>query len=312
MTADVDAASKPSYLAPRYWLIWIGLGVLRALYYLPLSWQFWLGRMIGRVAWRVARKRRRIAVTNIDLCFPEKSPDERARICLQHFEDLGISLFEMAQAWWAPDERFEKIVSFEGLEHVERAREQYGALIIITGHFSTLEISGRFLKQIVPQFDAIYRPHRNPLLDEKVRQGRLQSAKSLIEKSDIRTMIRNLKKGFSVWYAPDQSYRRKYAELIDFFGHGAMTNTATSRLATLGNAAVVPFYCCRETNTPHYRVRFLPALEHSPDENPSELTRRFISTLEEATRQCPSQYFWVHRKFKDRPEPLPDVYANQA
>lgn len=307
----VNTQPKPSYLVPKFWGVWIGLGFLRLLYGLPLSWQFALGRMLGKLSYRIATKRRRITTINLALCFPEKSAEEREQICRQHFEDLGISLFEMMQAWWAPDAFFERIVSFEGLENLAAAQKSKDGLIIITGHFSTLEISGRFLQQKVPQFDAIYRAHRNPLLDQKIRQGRQRSARALIEKSDIRSMVRSLRNGVAVWYAPDQSYRKKYAELLDFFGVPAMTNTATGRLAALGKAAVVPFYCARIPGTRRYRVRFEPALD-SDSLDDKALTEAFIETLENATREHPSQYFWVHRKFKGRPAPLADVYAKDT
>ncbi len=303
--------TNTSFRAPRFWGVWLGLGVLRLLHALPIRWQFSLGRMLGKLSYRVATKRRRITQVNLQLCFPEKSAEEKDQICRQHFEDLGVSLFEMMQAWWAPDSFFERIVDFDGLDNLKAAQESKDGLIIITGHFSTLEISGRFLRLQVPQFDAIYRAHRNPLLDQKIRQGRQRSARALIEKSDIRTMVRSLRNGIAVWYAPDQSYRKKYAELLDFFGVPAMTNTATGRLAALGKAAVVPFYCARIPGTLRYKVRFEPALD-SDSMDDKQLTEAFINSLEKATREHPSQYFWVHRKFKERPAPLPDVYARKA
>ncbi|MEO1036662.1 MAG: lipid A biosynthesis acyltransferase [Pseudomonadota bacterium] len=300
---------KPSrHLGPRYWPVWFGLGCLWLIARLPLTAQLWLGQRLGSLAYLVAGKRRDVVLTNLTVCFPDWDAEKRQRVCKMHFQDLGASLFEMASAWWREDALFERNVTFRGDEAVRDALAAGHRLIIVTGHFTTLEISGRFLRQIVPSLHAIYRPHRNALLDERVRRGRLRSAQRLIEKADIRQMLRSLKQGVSVWYAPDQSYRRKYAELIDFFGIPAMTNTATGRLAALSGAKVVPFYCWRDGAGPNYVVEFLPPLDVAGDDLPAT-TRQFVATLEDAICKAPSQYFWIHRKFKGRPEGYPDLYA---
>ena len=311
MTGPSDSADKPSFWQPRYWGIWLGLGILYLASRLPLGTQLALGRALGRTAGAFAGSRRRIVLTNLAVCFPDWSAAERERVCREHFEDLGASLFEMASAWWREDALFERNIEFRGTEAVSRALASGQRLILITGHFTTLEISGRFLRQIVPSFDAIYRPQRNGLLDDRIRRGRLRSARQLIEKADIRRMLRSLRDGVSVWYAPDQSYRRKYAELIDFFGTPAMTNTATGRLGALSGALVIPFYCWRAGRQPKYVAEFLPPIAVD-GEDMSSTTREFVTTLEEAVRRAPSQYFWIHRKFKGRPEGYPDVYAEAA
>ena len=310
--SDDNRRSFASLLGPRYWGIWLAVGALRALYLLPFSVRIRLGRRLGRLAHRFANERRRVVETNLALCLPDMDAAERERIAVRHFEDLGISLFEMTAAWWGDDRTFESIVDFDGIEHLEAALRRFPALIVLTGHFSTLEIGGRFLKSRLPPFDGVYRPLRNPLFDELIRRGRLVSGRTLIEKSDIRQMIKNLRGGVSVWYAPDQSFRGKYAQLMDFFGVPTMTNAATGRIAKLGRAGVLPFYCWRVDDSPRYRVQFLPALDPEDFGDPEALTARYVETLEEAIRRAPSQYYWVHRKFKDRPPPLPDVYARES
>ena len=303
--------SQPSQRGPwhpRDWPLRVGLGMLRWVSRLPLRRQLALGRGLGRIAYTVAGSRRRIVMTNLRVCFPDWTDAERRVVCRSHFEDLGASLFEMASAWWREDRLFEQCVTWRGDDAVRELLAAGHRLIIVTGHFTTLEISGRFLRQVVPSFAAVYRPQRNALLDERVRRGRLRSARQLVEKADIRRMLRSLRDGTSVWYAPDQSYRRKYAELIDFFGTPAMTNTATGRLAALSGALVVPFYCWREGPDARYVAEFLPPLTVDGTDH-IETTRAFVATLEDAIRRAPSQYFWIHRKFKGRPATFPDLYA---
>ncbi|MEM8983064.1 MAG: lysophospholipid acyltransferase family protein [Pseudomonadota bacterium] len=296
---------------PRYWLLHIGFALLRLLSLLPLSIQLWLGRRAGDIAHAVAGSRRRIVDINLQLCFPDWTVEQRVAVRRDYFRNMGASLFETASAWWRSDALFEPIVTFRGEQQLRELIDAGYRIILLTGHFSTLEISGRFLRQVIPEFDAVYRPQRNPYTDTVIRRGRLRSARRLIEKADIRQMLRSLKEGVSVWYAPDQSYRRKYAELIDFFGTPAMTNTATGRLAALSGAKVIPVYCWREGDGPKYTVEFLPPLEVDSTDMEAT-TRAYIATLESAVQKAPAQYFWIHRKFKGRPEGYPDVYANTS
>ena len=311
MSGQADKSAAPGFWQPRYWPVWLGIGLLRVIAMLPLARQLALGRTLGRLAHAVAGSRRDVVLANLRICFPDWSDAERERVCRQHFEDLGASLFEMASAWWREDALFETNVTLRGADAVRELLAAGHRLIIVTGHFTTLEISGRYLRQVVPSFDAIYRPQRNALLDDRVRRGRLRSARQLIEKADIRRMLRSLRDGTSVWYAPDQSYRRKYAELIDFFGTPAMTNTATGRLAALSGALVIPFYCWREGNEPHYVAEFLPPIAVDGNDQVAT-TRAFVATLEAAIRRAPSQYLWIHRKFKGRPDGYPDLYATPS
>ena len=157
--------------------------------------------------------------------------------------------------------------------------------------------------------DAVFRKNRSEFMTELQRTGREVSADATIEKRDIKRMVRSLRGGRAVWYAPDQSYNRKGSEVIEFFGVPAMHTTATSTLARLGKAVVVPFFPRRlEDGT--YELLLLPAFEDFPGDDPVEDTRRYIEALETHVRSCPEQYFWIHRKFKDLPDGYPDYYAD--
>ena len=131
----------------------------------------------------------------------------------------------------------------------------------------------------------------------------------MIEKNDLKSMVRSLREGTIVWYAADQSYDGKQSALVPFFGVPAMTNTATSTLAKLGRAKVLPFFP-RRLPEGGYEIRILEPIENFPSDDPVADTKKFVKLLEEQIRRSPEQYYWVHRKFKRRPEPLPDVYAD--
>ena len=156
---------------------------------------------------------------------------------------------------------------------------------------------------------AVYRPMENQLADQIMRRARRGSVEVLITKDDIRQMIRLLRHGQMVWYAPDQSYNRKGAEVIPFFGVPSMHTTATSTLARLGDAVTIPYFP-RRLPDGTYRYTIEPALEDFPSGDPVADTQRYVAILEEQIRQCPEQYFWVHRKFKNLPDDYPDYYAD--
>lgn len=112
-----------------------------------------------------------------------------------------------------------------------------------------------------------------------------------------------------VSYAPDQSYHGKQSALLPFFGVPAVTNTATGMLGKLGKAVAVPYFPERLADG-SYRLRILPALEDFPTDDPAADTEKYLAVLETQIRRCPEQYYWIHRKFKKRPPPLPEAYAD--
>jgi KDO2-lipid IV(A) lauroyltransferase len=305
------ATRKPlyRYIAPSTWPTWIGMGLLRVVCWLPHSAALAVGRILGRVAHRIGGERRAIVRRNIELCFPELTVEQRNDLAREHFLALGMSMIEMGLGRWASDEYLDSITTLDGANHVLDAVNEGKGVILLSAHFTTLEISGRVVTLNLPPYDAVYRKNRSEFMTELLRSGRERSAASTIEKRDIKTMVRSLRDGRIVWYAPDQSYNRKGSEVINFFGVPSMHTTATSTLARLGKAVVVPYFPRRLKNG-HYHLTILPRLEDFPGDDPIADTERYVKLVEERIRLCPEQYFWVHRKFKNLPESYPDYYAD--
>lgn len=297
------------YWAPRYWPTWIGIGFLRLSCLLPFKWQIGLGKAIGRVAHRIGAERRAITRRNIELCFPDLSAGERDQLAREHFEALGASLMEMALARWGKKEKLLAMTTVEGGHHIQETLDAGYGVMLISAHFTSLEISGHALREHCPPFDVVFRRFRNPLTTEIVASTRQVTARNVIDKNDIKSMIRSLREGVPVWYAPDQSYHLKQSALIPFFGVPAMTNIATTTIAKLGRAKAVPFWPRRLAGG-GYEIRIEPPIEGLPSDDPEEDTRKYVALLEAQIRRCPEQYYWVHRKFKNRPATLPDVYAD--
>ena len=300
-----------SYLGPQHWHVWLGLGILRLLCLLPHRAALAIGRGIGRLAHAVAGSRRAVVNRNIELCFPELSEDARRQLVKDHFLALGMSIIEMGLGRWGSDKFHRRIGTLKGIEHLEAAMASGQGIIILSAHFTTIEIMGRLLSQHCPNFDAVYRRNRSDFITELLRSSRERSAASTIEKRDIKVMVRSLRNGRAVWYAPDQSYDRKGSRIIEFFGVPSMHTTATSTLARLGKAIVLPYFPRRLANG-HYEFSILPPLQNFPSDDEVADTRQYVDALENHVRTCPEQYFWIHKKFKNLPPDYPDYYADLA
>jgi len=307
----MSAVRKPlsSFWSPRYWPVWLGMGVLRLICLLPHRAALAIGRALGRLAHALGGSRRAVVRRNIELCFPDLSPAERDALAFDHFEALGMTVIEMGLGRWASDRHLQSITRLTGIEHVHDALESGKGVILLSAHFTTLEIMGRVLAVNMPPFDAVFRRNRSEFMTELQRTGRERSAESTIEKRDIKQMVKSLRANRAVWYAPDQSYNRKGSEVIPFFGTPAMHTTATSTLARLGKAVVVPFFPRRLADST-YEMTLYPPFENFPGDDPIADTKRYVELLEQHVRTCPEQYFWVHRKFKDLPEDYPDYYSD--
>jgi len=285
------------------------MGVLRLICLLPLTLSMGIGRLIGRAVHAVGGTRRAIVRRNIELCFPNLTARERDALARKHFLALGMSIIEMGLGRWGSDRLHMRLGHIEGMEHIDAATKAGKGIILLSAHFTTLEIMGRVLEQEGPTFSAVYRKNRSAFITELQRTGRERSADETIEKRDIKKMIRRLRQGGVVWYAPDQSYDRKGAEVIDFFDVPSMHTTATSVLARLGKAVTLPFFPQRLADG-RYVFKILPPLENFPSGDDAEDTRKYVRILEEHIRGCPEQYLWVHRKFKNLPDEYSDLYSD--
>ena len=277
---------------------------------IPLPAALAIHRAFGTLLYYATPRRRRVVSRNIELCFPELSATERGVLVKGTFVSLGASFAECAIAWFTPARRLKDRFEIRGIEHLQRALENGNGVILYTGHFTSLEICGRPFKQLTPRFACMFSRRSNPLLDEIQRRGRLLIAHELVASDNVRSMLKSLKNNAVVWYAPDQA-DVDGGVLIPFFHELAMTNIATSKLARISGAAVVPFSYRRLSNEARYELRFHPPLRDFPTSDPVADTRRLVAWLEEFIRLCPEQYQWLHRRFKGRPAELVDLYKHR-
>ena len=297
--------------APRYWLTWAGLGLLRLIALLPFACIVPLGRALGIVLRQLPISFVTTARRNLELCLPELSPAAREQLLDQHFASLGIALLEIPLAWWYPPARLARMVRVEGAAHLHAALARGRGVILLTAHFTPMEMAGRVLASIAP-VGFLYRPTRNEVLAYALHRFRCAHGGRGIPKDDIRSFIAALKNNECVWYAPDQSYRKKGAEMVPMFGIPAATNTLTSRLARMTGATVLPYFLQRLPGTQGYRAIIHPPLENFPSDCAAADTERFNRMIEAQVRIAPEQYLWIHRRFKGLSEDYPDYYGRQA
>lgn len=319
MTRTLDASVPRGKMArmplrlllPQYWPTWLGLVLLRALSLLPFTWLMSLGKGLGRVLRVLLGSFNRTARKNLELCLPDLTPEEREYLVTRHFESLGRAIFETAMSWWASNERILKISHIEGREHLDAALARGKGALMLSAHFTTLEIGARILAANVP-LNIMYRPTKNELLSFFLARNRSRLTRRAIRRDDVRTLVTALRGNEIVWYAPDQSYRKKGAEMVRLFGIPAATNTATSRLAGMTGAAVLPYFVERLPGKRGYRAVIHPALDNFPGESPVADAERFNHYIEQQVRRVPEQYLWIHRRFKGLTDDYPDYYARRV
>ncbi len=288
------------FLHPRYWLSWLGLILMRLSIYLPVRMQLWMGSLLAWLMTPLMKDRKKIAIRNLELCFPDLSEKQRQKILEQNFQKMGMMMIETALSWWASDKSLINRVKFEGLEYLEQAVASKKGVIILTGHFTCMEIGGRLLALKMPGY-VFFRPMKNALFNAFMMAARKRFTEGIIKQKEPRAMFKVLKQGKAVWFAPDQDFGARQSIYATFFGVRAATTTFTAKMAKMTGAAVILFIPKRN-NDGSYTLRCQPAVEDFPSDDELADVQRINDLIEQEIRQMPEQYFWVHRRFKTQPE----------
>lgn len=306
MSAE-PAAPPPAPSSPRYWPSRAGLALVRACARLPLPWLRRLAWLLGWLASALLVVRRRVAARNLALCFPELDAAQRARLLAAHLRDSGYMLVEFALAWFGSAEKIAAIpCRIDGLEHLQAAQSQGRGVLLVGGHFSHLELCARLVSQRI-RISGMYRVMDDAVFERAVLAARLRYADAMFSKDELRATVKYLKRGGTVWYAPDQDMRGKESVFVPFFGVAASTITATHHLARLSGALVLPFFHRRETDG-SYSLRLEAPLADFPSADVVADTARVNLAIEAMVRAAPAQYLWLHKRFKTRPPGVPAVY----
>ena len=296
----VKTAARPLW-HPYCWPGWMGAALLWLIARIPHRPALAMGAAIGPLVLALLPRRRRILRRNLALCFPEWTAEERQRVAAENARESGRMLVAFAWGWFGSIRRVARLkVTVEGLEHIEAARAAGRGVLLVGAHFSHLELAGRLLCRFMP-LAGMYREHHDPAFEWAVKTARLRYADAMYRRDELRGVLRYLKSGGALWYAPDQEYRRGERVFAPFFGIPASTITATHQLARLSGAAVIGFEHRRMPDG-SYGLRLHPPLVDFPSDDALADTSRVNALMEQLIRACPEQYLWLHARFKTRPD----------
>jgi len=283
------------------------LGFMWILHFLPLPVLGRFGEFIGSMLFWILPSRRHITLTNLRLCFPEKTAAERRTIAKQHFQAYARSVFERSILWWSSEARVRKLIRVEPGVPLDLIAA--GPVILLCPHFVSLDVAGIGLVLQTP-ICSIYAPQKNAVFDEALKNGRQRFGlvRLLARAEGVKPIIRAMREGYGFLMLPDMDFGIKDAEFVPFFGIPAATLTAPARISAATNAKVVPVIATMLPNYQGWRVTVHPAWENYPGDDIVAATRYMNAFLEEQIRLTPAEYFWSHRRFKTRPEGQADLY----
>jgi len=287
--------------------MWSMFGLLRLAALLPYPAATRVGAWLGRLIRLLSGRRQRIVEINLQRCLPQLSDDERRRIKHATYENLGISLIEMALCWWWPAHRLKPLVEVDGIEHIERCLKEKRGVILLTGHFTSLEIGGRLLTLFMP-VQVMYRTQKNLLFDSYLFSKRDSYFENTVSRKNTRGLIRGIRDRIVTWYAPDQDFSRERNVFAPFFGIQAATISASARLAKSTGAAMLPYYPERKADGSGYVLHIEPPLQDFPSDDEVADASAINASIEKFVRRNPEHYMWVHQRFKSRPPGEPPFY----
>ncbi|MGL4600335.1 MAG: Kdo(2)-lipid IV(A) acyltransferase [Plesiomonas sp.] len=304
----VQSQFRSAFFHPRYWLTWLGISALFLVTLLPYSMIRKIGFGIGRLYMRIGKRRVKIAERNLELCFPEMSHEARQQILHENFASTGMAVMETGMAWFWPDWRIKNIFKIEGLDHLRNAQAQKRGVLLIGVHFLTLELGARVLGIYTPGV-GVYRANDNALLDWLQTWGRLRSNKFMIDRKDLKGMIKALRQGELMWYAPDHDYGPRRSVFAPLFAvEKAATTTGTSILMQTAEPLIIAFAPIRNQDSSGYHLLVQPPAQGFPMDDEVAAAAFMNKVVEQEILRAPGQYMWLHRRFKTRPEGEPSLY----
>ncbi len=287
----------------------LGILLLWLLHGLPLGLQAVFGNVLGWLLYWLAVPRRRIGATNLALCFPELSLRQRQRMLRQHFQAVTRAALEHGILWWSKAQRINRLVRIEGLEHFQAAYGQ--PLILLAPHFVGLDMGGIRISTEYHPLVSMYSRMKNPHFDRLMLHARTRFGQSRLfsRHEGVRPLIGEVRRGLPLYYLPDQDFGAKDAVFAPFFGIPTATVNALPRLARLTGARVMPAVTRQLPGGQGYVLRFYPAWEDFPGTSLESDVARMNTFIEARVRENPTQYFWLHKRFKTRPSGAPSLYG---
>ncbi len=283
------------------------LAFLWCLHWLPLPVLRSLGWLLGQVLWIVGGSRRRVGLTNLRLCFPERSEAERRAILKAHFVAFARAFLDRTLFWWASAGRIRRVVRLLGEEHLQMGVPDAAPVIVLAPHFLGLDAAGSRLS-MTGQWVSMYSKQKNPVFDKVLYDGRMRfNEQILVSRQDgMRKALKAMRAGHPFYYLPDMDFGPADSIFVPFFGVPAATIPGVPRLAKVAHARVVP--CITRMVPDGYEVMLSPAWENYPTDSAEKDTLRMNAFIEREVLKMPEQYYWLHKRFKTRPPGEARIY----
>jgi KDO2-lipid IV(A) lauroyltransferase len=298
---------KPPFF--KYIFSWIIFSITWLFAQLPYFSLLIIGKGLGKLVKLTLKSRTKVVKKNLNICFPQLTSNETKALINQHFSELGIMLTQTLKAFLGSTKKIESNAIIKGGEHIEECISQNQGVLLVAGHFTALDMGGKILCKKYP-IAGMYRPHKHPITEYVVTKSRLKYATKMFKREELRPIIKHLKEGGILWYAPDQDYRRGQSVFVPFFGKQAATITATHQMARLSNCKVIFFHVQRNNDSPHYTLTLSPPIDNFPSKDPIFDTTRVNQGIEEMVKTNPAEYLWVHKRFKTRPKGEKNPYSS--
>ena len=283
-----------------------GIVFMKALAFLPLAWIRALGAALGWVLYRLVASRRRVVLTNLAMCFPALSQAERQRLARQTFVCFSQAWLDRAWLWHAPKAWVQRRVRLTGAVHELAGTDP---TVVFLPHFVGLDsvVPGVALAVLRPSI-TIYTDQSNKRVDQWILQGRRRFGPLRLfgRIEGVKPVVAALRQGQPLYLLPDMDFGPEESVFVPFYGVQAATVPSLSRFARLGRAKIVPVLP-RITDW-GYEVQVLPAWEDFPSDDAVLDTARMNARLQDYIDTMPAQYYWVHKRFKTRPEGEDSVY----
>jgi len=315
LTRDAKSVTDPS---PRvtfrhrleFALAWIFIHVLGAL---PRRAAQATGVVIAAIAHRLLGRLRNVGQRNLELAFPEIPVAERAEILRLEYRNLGWLLAEFCQMPSYTLNFASRFIRYEGLEHYLAARDRGQGVLVLTGHLGAWELSSFYHSLAGYPMGMVIRRLDNPLVDRMVNRIRCQHGNRVLHKDDFaRGLLASMRAGETVGILMDTNMTPPQGLFVPFFGVSACTASGLARVAVKTGAAVLPGFLLWEESERQYVLHFYPeltlALSDNAEADAAENTARFTAVIEDAIRKYPSQWLWMHRRWKTRPPGEPPLY----
>lgn len=283
---------------------------IKLLYILPYTIASDIGGLIGRLGYALDSKHRNITLRNLRMAFPDSDQKRLINIAKNAFENFGRSTAEIIHTAARKPASINKIIfrriTVEGKEYLDNAIKNGKGLIYLTGHFGNWELLGITLGTNECPYNVIVRPLDNPKIDRLVTGMRGITGGNIMPKKNILLdVLKRLKKGEGLGILIDQNTSRESGVFVDFLGTPAATSKGPAIIAMKSGATVLPTFLIREGK---YRYRLMYGKEvllHKSGDSERDIfmnTELFTNILESYIRQYPEQWFWMHQRWKTRPE----------